>query len=170
MNRLQLLALSVLAALFSTQCYASAAQRSDLVPCGVFAQGITCVNPITEGIVDGQWIALIFHYDGTNGGPDAIDVVTVGLGGNGLQTMTLSQIKPAGQYGDRISARFRNGKLIISNAIYLPGEAHCCYTHTAVRRFGFHNKRLMVEREATVPATATATQVDSALETGSHYF
>ena len=138
------------------------------VPCEAFAQGIKCANPILEGIVDHQWIGLILHFDGTNGGPDAIHIVAIGVGGNGLETIALPPIKPDGEYGDRMDASFRDGKLFVSNAIYLPGEAHCCFTHRTYRRFGFHNDKLLVEREATVPSGATAAQVDAALDKGMH--
>lgn len=134
------------------------------VPCAVFAQG-NCPSPIVQGIVDGQWIALIYHYDGTNGGPTSIGVVTVGAGGNGYLTTTLQTIQPA-DGGDRMDAQFANGKLWVRNAIYLPGEAHCCYTHVVVRQFGFHDKRLRVERTAQVAADATHAQIAAALRAG----
>jgi hypothetical protein len=165
---LPIFTLTVLAALTTATPTTSAQPAS--VACGVFGPGIRCINPISQGVVDGQWIGLIFRYNGTNGGPDAIDVVTIGLGGNGMLTMQLPRIKPAGDYGDRMGAVFRNGKLIVSNAIYLPGEAHCCFTHMAVRRFGFHDRRLVAERLATVPNAASATQIDAVLEQGVHYF
>jgi hypothetical protein len=120
----------------------------------------------------GQWIGFLLHFDGSNGGPDALSVVTIGFGGNGLQTIVLPAIKPDGG-GDRMGASFRKGKLIViivSNAFYLPGEAHCCFTHTTIRRYGFHDRRLLVEREATVPSAATAAEQDAALEHGPHLF
>lgn len=134
------------------------------VPCGIFAPNANCSNPIAQGVVDGQWIALVFRYDGTNGGPSAIQVIGIGRGGNGMLTLALPPIKPAGESGDRLSATFRRGKLVVANAIYLPGEAHCCFTHLAVRRFGFHHRKLMVEREARVLSSASAAQIDAALE------
>ncbi len=148
---------------------ASAAQTTPKsVPCGVFAAGIHCVNPIQEGTIDGQWVGLIFRYDGTNGGPVEIKVVSVGSGGNGFATELLPSIEPVGRDGDRMSAAFRGGKLFVVNAMYLPGEAHCCFTHQMVRRFGFHNRRLVMEREASVRASASAFQIDEALKNSAH--
>ena len=79
----------------------------------------------------------------------SIGVVTVGAGGNGYLTTTLQTIAPADD-GDRIDAQFVNGKLWVQNSIYLPGEAHCCNTHVVARQFGFRNRRLRLERTATV--------------------
>lgn len=131
------------------------------VPCNVFAAG-NCPNPIVQGVVDGQWIALIYHYNGTNSGPDSINVVTVGAGGNGYLTSDLQRIAPVLD-GDRMDAQFASGKLWVKNAIYLPNEAHCCYTHISVRQFGFRNKRLYVERSTTVRSDATQSQIQRAL-------
>jgi|GEM_PF-6114795 len=69
-----------------------------------------------------------------------------------------------------MSAEFRHGKLYVFNAVYLPGEAHCCYTHEAVRRFGFHNNRLAMETLATVPINASQQQIDAALALGPRIF
>ena len=145
------------------------AAQAHFVSCAVFAPGVHCADPILQGMVDGQWVGLILHYNGTNGGPDRIAVVSIGLGGNGESTLVLPTIKPVGASGDRMNASFREGKLFIWNAVYLPGEAHCCYTHIAVRRFGFHGKKLQMEREATVPNNATAAAIDAALEHGAHF-
>lgn len=134
------------------------------VPCNVFAQG-NCPSPIVEGVVDGQWVAVIYHYNGTNGGPTSIGVVTVGAGGNGYLTTDLPTIQPADD-GDRMDAQFVGGKLWVRNSIYLPNEAHCCNTHVIVRQYGFHQKRLRVERTATVPADATRAQIGAALRAG----
>ena len=134
------------------------------VPCNVFAHG-NCPSPIVQGVVDGQWVALIYHYDGTNGGPTSIAVVTVGAGGNGYLTTNLQAIEPA-DGGDRMDAQFVGGKLWVRNAIYLPSEAHCCYTHVMVRQFGFHAKYLQVERTATVAAGATRAEIAAALRAG----
>lgn len=134
------------------------------VPCAVFSQG-NCPSPIVQGVVDGQWIALTYHYNGTNGGPIGIGVVTIGAGGNGYLTTTLQTIEPADD-GDRMDAQFAGGKLWVRNSIYLPGEAHCCNTHVIVRQYGFHDKRLRVERTATVPADATRSQIAAALRAG----
>ena len=134
------------------------------VPCNIFAKG-ECPSPIVQGVVDGQWIALIYHYNGTNGGPVGIGVVTVGAGGNGYLTTTLPTIAPADD-GDRMDAQFVNGKLWVRNSIYLPGEAHCCNTHVIVRQFGFSGKRLRVERTATVAADATRALIAAALRAG----
>jgi hypothetical protein len=142
----------------------TAPASAENVPCSVFSSG-NCPNPIVEGVVDGQWIALIYHYDGTNGGPTSIGVVTVGAGGNGYLTTDLQTIAPADD-GDRMDAQFVGGKLWVKNAIYLPGEPHCCYTHAMVRQFGFHGKRLRVERMATVAAAATRLQIAAALRAG----
>jgi hypothetical protein len=154
--------MTILTALAFALCTA----RSDAanVPCNVFAAG-NCPSPIAQGIVDGQWIAAIYHYNGTNGGPDSIGVITVGAGGNGYLTTTLQTIEPADD-GDRMDAQFVAGKLWVTNAIYLPGEAHCCYTHIAARQFGFHHKRLQLERNATVKADATRAEIAAALRAG----
>jgi hypothetical protein len=134
------------------------------VPCHIFgAPDGDCPNPISEGVVDGQWIALIFHYGGTNGEADSIGVVSVGYGGNGALTGALGTIKPEGQYGDRMSADFVDGKLWVKNAIYLPGEGHCCFTRIAVRQFGFHDKKLRQEVIVTVPAGSSQSEIKSAL-------
>jgi hypothetical protein len=143
-------------------CTAQASAEN--VPCAVFSSG-NCPNPIVQGVVDGQWIALTYHYDGTNGGPTSIGVVTVGAGGNGYLTTDLQTIAPADD-GDRMDAQFVGGKLWVKNAIYLPGEPHCCYTHAMVRQFGFYGKRLRVERRATVAAAATRAQIAAALRAG----
>ena len=134
------------------------------VPCNVFAAG-NCPNPIVQGVVDGQWIAAIEHYNGTNGAPTSIGIVTIGAGGNGYLTTTLQTIEPAVD-GDRMYAEFVNGKLWIGNSIYLPGEAHCCNTHIIVRQFGFRNKRLRVERTAMVKSDATRAEIAAALRAG----
>ena len=134
----------------------SVASAAD-VPCAVFAQG-NCPNPIVQGVVDGQWIAAIYHYNGTNGGPTSIGIVTVGAGGNGYLTTSLQTIQPADD-GDRMDVQFVGGKIWVRNAIYLPSEAHCCYTHVIVREFGFHDKQLRVLRTATVAADATRAQI-----------
>jgi hypothetical protein len=144
----------------------SGAFVSASVPCAVFGNSSGCPNPIVQGVVDGQWVALIYHFDGTNGGPNTIGVVVVGVGGNGYSTTALQVIEPEGQYGDRMEAQFVDGKLWVKNAVYLPGEAHCCYTHIAVRQFGFHSKRLAVEDTASVPTDATQVQIRAALNTG----
>jgi hypothetical protein len=46
----------------------------------------------------------------------------------------------------------------------LPGEAHCCFTHKTIRRFGFCHLHLHVERAVTLPNPATAANEDTALE------
>jgi hypothetical protein len=150
---------TVLVSLALAWCTGAAAAAD--VPCNVFAQG-NCPSPIVQGVADGQWIALIYHYNGTNGGPIGIGVVTVGAGGNGYLTTTLQTIEPA-DGGDRMDAQFVGGKLWIRNSIYLPSEAHCCNTHVVVRQYGFHQKRLHVERTATVAAAATRAEIAAAL-------
>jgi hypothetical protein len=141
------------------------------VPCNVFGHsGYGCPNPIVQGVVDGQWVALIYHYDGTNGGPDSIAVVSIGTGGNGFLTGALQVIKAEGQYGDRMEAQFIGGKLWVKNAVYLPGEPHCCNSHLAVRQYGFHDRRLAVEEEASVPVKATESQVRAALQSGMKFY
>lgn len=153
--------------LLAVTFFGSGAVVSASVPCNVFGNSSApCPNPIVQGVVDGQWVGLIYHFDGTNGGPDSITVVSVGVGGNGYSTAELQVIKPEGQYGDRMEAQFVGGKLWVKNAIYLPGEAHCCYTHTAVRQFGFHAKRLQVEEMASVTNNATQAQIRAALRAG----
>jgi hypothetical protein len=137
------------------------------VPCRGFG-GLTCPNPIVQGTVDGQWIGIIYHFDGTNGGPSSLLALTIGVGGNGALTVPLGVIKPEGGYADRMNAEFRAGKLYVSNAIYLPGEAHCCYTQIAVRRYGFRFRKLVIERLATIASGASASEVDAALEKGPH--
>jgi hypothetical protein len=153
---------TVLVSLALALCVSPASAAN--VPCNVFAKG-QCPSPIVQGVVDGQWIALIYRYDGTNGGPVGIGVVTVGAGGNGYLTTTLQTIAPA-DGGDRMDAQFAAGKLWVRNAIYLPGEPHCCYTHVIVRQLGFSEKRLHVERTATVAADATRAQIAAALRAG----
>jgi hypothetical protein len=161
---------STVACLAASQHPNRASATLKQVPCRVFAsEQVKCVTVLSEGVVDGQWIALVRHFNGTNGGPDELLVITVGVGGNGLLTILLPAIKPDGG-GDRMGSSFRNGKLFVSNATYLPGEAHCCFTHMTFRRFGFHSRRLMVEREATVLTTASNSEVDAALENGAHFF
>ena len=141
------------------------APAAGTVPCAVFAHG-SCASPFTEGVVDGQWIGVLLRFTGSNGGADSIDVVSVGFGGNGLKTLFLGQIKPEGQYGDRMWARIAGGKLYVFNAVYLPGEAHCCYTHDAVQRYGFHDRKLERESVATVPLNASQAEIDKALAHG----
>jgi hypothetical protein len=133
------------------------------VPCGVFGGPAGCPNPIVQGEVDGQWVGLTYHFNGTNGGPDSIAVVTVGFGGNGALTTVLAPIRPEGREGDRLSADFVDKKLRVRNAVYLPGQAHCCYTLVVVRQFGFHDRLLRVEKSATVPSDATEAQIGEAL-------
>lgn len=157
MRALSLLALTLLGS--SAAAFAG-------VPCSIFGGASDCPNPIMEGVVDGQWVGLIYHYDGTNGGPDSIGVVAIGFGGNGYATTVLQAIKPEGQYGDRMQTEFVGGKLWVKNAIYLPGEAHCCYSHIAVRQFGFHNRRLQMEEIASVPTNASHQQIRAALRAG----
>jgi hypothetical protein len=147
---------------------ACGAAASANVPCGVFGGPQGCPNPIVQGEVDGQWVGLTYHFDGTNGGPDSLAVVTVGFGGNGALTTALDPIKPEGHDGDRMFAEFVDGKLWVRNAVYLPGEAHCCYSHIVVRQFGFHDKRLRVEETASVPTAATQGEIRRALARGPH--
>jgi hypothetical protein len=128
----------------------SGAVVSASVPCAVFGNSSGCPNPIVQGVVDGQWVGLIYHFDGTNGGPNTIGVVVVGGGGNGYSTTALQVIEPEGQYGDRMDAHFVDGKLWVENA-----------------EFGFHGKRLAVEETASVPTDATQVQIRAALSTAS---
>lgn len=139
--------------------------QSASVPCARFGGSDgTCSNPIVQGVVDRQWIAVLEHYNGTNGGPDELTVVSIGVGGNGEQTISLGVIKPEGESGDRMDAWFQSDKLYVTNAIYLPGEAHCCYTQRTVRRFGIQGKRLALERLATVSSSASRRAINSALD------
>lgn len=144
---------------------AGAHGRAELVPCGVTMPDAKdgCGKPFVEGVVDHQWVGLIAHYTGGNGGVDALYPFTVGRGGNGLRTITLPAIKTEGEYGDRMYAWFANDKLYVVNAIYLPGEAHCCFTHNSVRQYGFDERGLVRERTTTVATTATRAQIYAAL-------
>jgi hypothetical protein len=136
------------------------------VPCGVTLPDdkVGCAKPFVEGVVDHQWVGIIVHFSGGNGGPNELDPITIARGGNGLLTVSLPPIKPEGQYGDRMWAWFDNDKLYVGNAIYLPGEAHCCYTHVAVRQYGFMPNGLIVEHTATLPSNATHAQMYAALK------
>lgn len=165
-NRLAMTRLSF--ALFTLFCavalYASA-QGASPVPCSQLGRNnSTCQNPIIQGVVDGQWIAVIERYNGTNGGPDRLSVVGIGAGGNGLQTVSLGVIKPEGLGADRMDAWFASDKLYVTNAIYLPDEAHCCFTHRLTRRFGFQGKKLALERLATVSSSASKGAIIAALD------
>lgn len=163
--RLAMLGLAVAISILPSAARAS----SNTVPCNVLGQG-DCANPFLEGVVDGQWLGLIFQFGGGNGGATAADVESIGYGGNGWKTVSLGEIKAEGEYGDRMFAKFVHAKLYVFNAVYLPGEAHCCFTHYAVRRYGFHDRQLMMERLATVPTVASQSDVDRALNQGAHYF
>lgn len=103
-----------------------------------------------QGTVDGHWVGLVIDYRGGNGGAYDAIVYTMRVGGNGLLLHPSGKIKAEGQYADRLGALFANNKLYIVNAVYLPGEAHCCYTHDAVQRFGFQGDELVQEGIATV--------------------
>lgn len=141
------------------------------VPCDVFGHsGYGCPNPVVQGVVDGQWVALIYHYDGSNGSPDSIAVVSIGTVGNGFLTGALQVIKAEGQHGDRMEAQFVGRKLWVKNAVYLPGEAHSSYSHIAVRQFGFYGKRLQAEEMASVPTNASQAQIRTALKAGRQLF
>jgi len=143
----------------------TAAAGSETVPCTKLGRIDTaCSNPIIQGTVDKQWIAVLEHYNGTNGGPDWLSVTGIGLGGNGLQTVNLGVIKPEGQGGDRMDAWFGADKLYVTNAIYLPNEPHCCYTKRMSRRFRFQGKKLVVERLATVSSSASKHEIIAALD------
>src|ERR1700677_4078221 len=93
-------------ALLTLTFLVNSAPGSANVPCTVFGNSSGCPNPIVQGVVDGQWVGLIYHFDGTNGGPDSISVVAIGVGGNGYSTAALQVIKPESQYGDRMTAQF----------------------------------------------------------------
>lgn len=141
-----------------------------MVPCGVTLPDVKdgCASPFIEGVVDHQWVGLVVRFSGGNGGADELDPVTVARGGNGLLTVTLPPIKPEGQYGDRMGAWFDNDKLFVSNAIYLPGEAHCCFTHITVREYGFTPKGLSIERTASVASNATRPVIYAALKSAAY--
>lgn len=141
------------------------ASHAATVPCSVMMPDATdgCGKPFVDGVVDHQWVGIIIHFSGSNGGADELFPFTIGRGGNGLLTITLPAIKPEGQYGDRMDAWFANGKLYVLNSVYLPGEAHCCNSHVTVRQFGFAGKALVRERTASVPAAATRAQIYAAL-------
>lgn len=135
------------------------------VPCHVTMPDATdgCGSPFAQGVVDGQWVGLIFHFSGSNGGADQLLPITVGRGGNGLLTIAMPAIKPEGTYGDRMDAWFANSKLYVMNSIYLPGEAHCCNTQITARRYGFNPKGLHLEHTVTLPAASTHVQIAIAL-------
>lgn len=135
------------------------------VPCSKLGRNSArCQNPILEGVVDKQWIAVLKHYNGTNGGPDVLSVVGIGMGADGPQTVSLGVIKPEGQGADRMDAWFQSSKLYVSNAIYLPNEPYCCYSRRMARRFGFQGKKLALERLATVPSGASQHAISATLD------
>lgn len=163
---------AILVSILAVALLAPVSARADnipRVPCAVFGEGANCVSPLHQGVVDGQWVGLIYVFSGSNGGVNRIAVVTVGFGGNGLKTFALPTIEPDGGY-DGMYAEFHHGKLYVFNTVYLPGEAHCCPTHVAVRRFGFHNKKLAMETLATVDINANLQQIDAALGHGPRMF
>lgn len=168
-----LLSISVLVvASLATPLASPADEVVHFVPCGVLlkSSAAKCASPFIDGVVDGQWVGLVMHFSGGNGGANRIFVVTVGPGGNGELTIALPDIKPEGPDGDRMGAWFARGKLYVTNAVYLPGEAHCCYTNVTVRQFGFHGQSVGLERTATVPSNATKDQIYQALEKATSMF
>jgi hypothetical protein len=147
----------------------AAADTPSSVPCAVYGapKVATCFSPFQQGVVDGQWIGIIAHYNGTNGGADSMRIVSIGAGGNGEETIPVGVFAPSGTGGDRMVAVFTGGKLWLKNAVYLNGEAHCCFTHVAVRQYGFHGGKLQQEREVTVAADASDATIRAALASSS---
>lgn len=115
----------------------------------------TIYSAFRQGTVDGRWVGLVLDFSGTNGGSDHALIFMVGPGGNGLKTTEGRQIAAEGQYGDRMDGLFANGKLYVTNDIYLPAEPHCCPTHAVVQRFGFHNGELVREGFASIALPAS---------------
>lgn len=110
-------------------------------------------GPGVSGLVDGRSVTVIINAGGGNGGASDVTAFWYTVGPNGYQLAQL-RIKTPGSNGDRMQATFARGKLYITNAIYLSGEAHCCYTHLAVQRFGVivtaaHDASLTLEGFAT---------------------
>lgn len=103
-----------------------------------------------QGIVDGHWVGVVLDYSGGNGGAFDAIVYTMRVGGNGLLLHSAGKIKAIGDSADRLGVLFANNKLYVLNAIYLPGEAHCCYTHDAVQRFGFEGDDLVAQGQGTI--------------------
>lgn len=136
MMRLTAFVLALLVAPASAMCRFATASSS-----GAFEQGM----------VDGRWVGLVREYGGGNGGATRAIVYTLGPGANGILLSSAGKIDAASD-GDRTDALFTNGKLYVTNAIYLPGEPHCCFTHLAVQRFGFHAGRLVREGEGNIAA------------------
>jgi hypothetical protein len=68
--------------------------RAALVSCSILGPGAgaTCPDPIAQGTVDGQWVGVIEHFNGTNGGPDKLETIAVGYGGNGPSSVVLGEI------------------------------------------------------------------------------
>ncbi len=135
------------------------------VPCSKLGRdNRPCQNPIVQGVVDKQWIAVLKHYNGTNGGPDVLTVLGIGIGADGPQTVNLGVIKPEGEGADRMDVWFASNKLYVTNAIYLPNESYCCYARRMARRFGFQGKKLALERLATVPSGASQRTISATLD------
>ena len=163
------LAIAIIAVVLAAPVSARAATSpTHTVPCAVFGLGAaaTCDSPFIEGVVDGQWIGLVMDYSGTNGFASKMWAYAVGAG-NGPATESLGTIEAltagGSMPGDRLWPTFRHGKMYVVNAIYLAGQAHCCNTKVVVRRYGFHDRKLTVEAQATVASSATQAQVDAAL-------
>jgi hypothetical protein len=128
-----------------------------------------------SGVINGVPVTVVLYYDGTNGGPSGASAFWLDVGGNGLRTNVI-KIAPQGQYGDRIGVFFANSYMYVSNAVYLPGQAHCCYTNRTVQRFrmdisdsehpklvaaGLVNVPLPPEPHYAVPSSAHACPPDS---------
>lgn len=166
MRKLIAAALAAWAIASSAPAFAANSAPLKEVPCPVFgmAHHGACTDPVHEGIVDGQWIAVVVNYGGTDEGARSLIVYTVGMA-NGNMTIPLAPIAPSGNGGNHMSVRFAGGKLIVYNAIYRKDEALCCPAQMIVRRFGFdaNAQKLHAESSATLPLTATDAQVDKAL-------
>lgn len=89
--------------------------------------------PSVSGAVGGTPVTVVYDYSGGNGGAFGVTAFWLTAGGNGY--LTAQKKIHVLQAGDRMTAFFRGGRLYLANAIYLNGEAHCCYTHLAVQRF-----------------------------------
>jgi hypothetical protein len=124
------------------------------VPCGVFSSfnGYVrpgpCGNPFSEGVVDGQWIGIVMMFSGGNGGAISAHLYGAGHGGNGPLTIDLGHIDAISEYGnaapDGLQIFFKHGKLIAVNKV-----AHNSWDNFVGRQFGFHNSKLVSEKQTT---------------------
>ena len=113
-----------------------------------------------QGIVGRVWVGLVLHLTPTNGGASEASVYIVRPGGNGTPVINGGTIRAAGD-GDRMDAFFVDGKLYVTNEIYLPGEAHCCGSQAVVQVFAVNadaNELVLLVTKA-VPVNATRKQI-----------